>query len=48
MKNILQTKGPFRRFGLIGYPLGHSLSPFIHERIMEVAGLRGEDQLYAS
>ncbi|HBN95223.1 MAG TPA: hypothetical protein DDZ66_02895 [Firmicutes bacterium] len=46
MKNILQTKGPFRRFGLIGYPLGHSLSPFIHERIMEVAGLRGEYQLY--
>ena len=35
-----------RRFGLIGYPLGHSLSPYIHERIMEVAGIDGEYRLY--
>lgn len=35
-----------RRFGLIGHPLGHSLSPYIHERIMEAAGIHGEYRLY--
>lgn len=35
-----------RRFGLIGHPLGHSLSPLIHERIMEVVGIKGEYKLY--
>lgn len=35
-----------RRYGLIGYPLQHSLSPFIHTRIMEIAGIRGEYRLY--
>lgn len=39
-------KGRLRRFGLIGYPLGHSLSPLIHERIMAVMGLPGEYRLY--
>ncbi len=33
------------KYGLIGHPLGHSLSPYIHERIMEAAGIRGSYQL---
>ena len=36
----------YRRFGLLGYPLGHSLSPWIHQRIMEIAGIPGEYKLY--
>ncbi len=36
----------FRRYGLIGHPLGHSLSPLIHQRIMEAVGIVGEYQLY--
>lgn len=35
-----------KKFGLIGHPLGHSLSPYIHERIMEKAGIRGTYTLY--
>lgn len=34
------------KYGLIGHPLGHSLSPYIHERIMEAAGIRGRYELY--
>ena len=25
-----------KRFGLIGYPLGHSQSPFIHSKLFEI------------
>ena len=32
--------------GLIGYPLGHSMSPYIHERIMEASGIFGKYELY--
>ena len=32
--------------GLIGCPLGHSLSPYIHERIMEASGISGRYELY--
>ena len=46
MSTALRKKGSLRRFGLIGYPLGHSLSPLIHERIMGVMGLSGEYKLY--
>lgn len=35
-----------RRFGLIGHPLGHSLSPQIHQGIMDTMGIAGEYQLY--
>ena len=35
-----------RRFGLVGHPLGHSLSPLIHQRIMDTMGIAGEYQLY--
>ena len=32
--------------GLIGSPLGHSMSPYIHERIMEASGISGTYELY--
>lgn len=33
-------------FGLIGHPLGHSLSPFIHHSILDESGLSGHYRLY--
>lgn len=33
-------------FGLIGHPLGHSLSPWIHESLLAAAGLAGSYKLY--
>ena len=38
--------GTLRRYGLIGKSLQHSLSPFIHRRLMEAAGIKGEYKLY--
>ena len=35
-----------KRFGLIGHPLSHSLSPLIHERILEIAGIKGSYTLF--
>lgn len=35
-----------RRYGLIGHPLGHSLSPFIHQAIMEAVGIEGTYELF--
>jgi shikimate dehydrogenase len=35
-----------KHFGLIGHPLGHSLSPQIHSVIMQEIGLDGEYTLY--
>ncbi|ASN05164.1 shikimate dehydrogenase [Virgibacillus necropolis] len=34
------------RFGLIGYPIKHSLSPWIHEKFLQKAELQGEYNLY--
>jgi len=34
------------RLGLIGYPLGHSLSPIMHHAALEVCQLYGEYRLY--
>ena len=34
------------KYGLIGHPLGHSLSPYIHERIMDAIGVSGRYELY--
>ncbi len=34
------------KFGLIGYPLGHSISPFIHENLFKLRNYEGEYQLY--
>lgn len=35
-----------RKFGLIGHPLGHSLSPQIHTRLFELSGEKVDYQLY--
>lgn len=35
-----------RKFGLIGHPLGHSLSPQIHTRLFELSGESVDYQLY--
>lgn len=34
------------RLGLIGYPLGHSLSPRLHQAALDFFGLEGEYRLY--
>lgn len=35
------------RYGVIGFPVGHSLSPWIHERFFQKAGINGEYQKIA-
>ena len=30
------------KFGLLGHPLGHSMSPFIHSELFKLAGIDGE------
>lgn len=35
-----------KKFGLIGNPLGHSLSPLIHRRIMEISGIDGSYEMH--
>ena len=37
---------PFYRLGLIGYPLGHSLSPVMHQAALGSLSLQGEYNLY--
>lgn len=34
-----------KHYGLIGYPLGHSLSPQIHERLFKMAGIEAEYEM---
>ncbi|MGG1593309.1 shikimate dehydrogenase, partial [Terribacillus saccharophilus] len=34
------------KLGLIGHPVEHSLSPWIHTQFMEQAGIEGEYKLY--
>jgi shikimate dehydrogenase len=34
------------RLGLIGYPLGHSLSPVIHTAALQSGGLEGDYSLF--
>ena len=34
-----------KKYALIGHPLGHSLSPRIHSRLMELAGIEGSYEL---
>ncbi len=36
----------FYRLGLIGYPLGHSRSPALHQGFLAACGLQGEYRLY--
>ncbi len=35
-----------KKFGLLGHPLKHSLSPYIHERIMSDCGIKGTYDLF--
>lgn len=35
-----------KRYGLIGNPLGHSLSPYLHQELMAALGINGEYLLY--
>ncbi|MBI3333360.1 MAG: shikimate dehydrogenase [Candidatus Omnitrophica bacterium] len=36
----------FWRLGILGWPLGYSLSPLVHEQALKTAGLRGEYREY--
>lgn len=31
-----------RKYAVIGHPIGHTMSPFIHERLFALAGMQGE------
>ena len=31
-----------KKYGVIGFPIGHSMSPFIHQRLFELRGLEAE------
>ena len=31
-----------RKFAVIGHPIGHTMSPFIHRRLFELSGLKGD------
>lgn len=35
-----------KHYGLLGHPLGHSLSPLVHELLMDYGGIRGRYHLY--
>ena len=35
-----------KRYGVIGHPIGHTLSPFIHTRLMQLSGIDGEYGVY--
>ena len=31
-----------RKYAVIGHPIGHTMSPFIHRRLFDLAGLKGD------
>lgn len=35
-----------KKYGVIGYPIGHSMSPFIHQRLFALRGLEAEYEKY--
>ena len=35
-----------KRYGVIGHPIGHTMSPFIHKRLFSLAGIDGEYGVY--
>ena len=35
-----------KRYGVIGHPIGHTLSPFIHTRLMQLSNIDGEYGVY--
>ena len=34
------------KYGLLGYPLGHSMSPFIHQKLFELSGIKASYDLF--
>lgn len=46
MNNLQPSKLPTFKLGLIGYPLGHSLSPKIHAAALQACGLEGTYSLF--
>ncbi len=35
-----------KHYGVVGHPIGHTLSPFIHTRLMKLSGIDGEYGVY--
>lgn len=35
-----------RKFAVIGHPIGHTMSPFIHKRLFELSGIDGDYGIY--
>lgn len=35
-----------RKFAVIGHPIGHTMSPFIHKRLFELSGMDGDYSIY--
>ncbi|MBI3168481.1 MAG: shikimate dehydrogenase [Chloroflexi bacterium] len=46
MNSTFDPHPPFFHLGLIGYPLGHSLSPKIHTAALNACGLQGDYSLF--
>lgn len=46
MNNLQPSNLPTFKLGLIGYPLGHSLSPQIHAAALHACGLEGDYSLF--
>lgn len=46
MNNVQLSNLPTFRLGLIGFPLGHSLSPKIHAAALKACGLQGDYSLF--
>ena len=36
-----------KHFGLIGFPLGHTMSPFIQEKLFEISGVNADYTLFS-
>ena len=34
-----------KQFAVIGHPIGHTMSPFIHSRLFELAGIEADYQV---
>ena len=35
-----------KRYAVIGHPIGHTMSPFIHKRLFSLAGIDAEYGIY--
>ena len=32
----------YKKYSVIGHPIGHTMSPFIHERLFQISGVDAE------